>query len=217
MRDNPFHSFVLFLTGQLPDQISAGGMRWVTVAMYWVLLVLGLWIAVFNWRKDREQRTFHHASVAALRFLFAGFWYTGSLWKLPLPVSLGFADWMEKTVKSSSFAWHSAMMRFFLDHVTIVGPLVYMLEVGLAATLMLGLMNRLTNIVGALFVTNLLIGLFNEPSEWVWTYVGLICTQFMFAAAQSGRSLGFDNIVAKRLIGFTAQNTPLVKALRLVS
>ena len=45
MRDNPIHTFLLFMTGQIPDQISAGGMRWVTVVVYWLLAIAGVGIA----------------------------------------------------------------------------------------------------------------------------------------------------------------------------
>ena len=61
-------------------------------------------------------------------------------------------------------------------------------------------MVRLTGVVAALFTLNLLVGLYNDPTEWPWTYVGIICTHGMFAATQAGRSLGFDNLLAKRLV-----------------
>ena len=65
---------------------------------------------------------------------------------------------------------------------------------------MLGIAVRLAGIVGVLFVLNLLIGLYNDPTEWPWTYVGIICAHGMFSVAQAGRSLGVDNLLAKRLI-----------------
>src|SRR5271156_5408041 len=69
MRDNPVHTFLLFLTGQIPDQIAAGQMRWVTVAVYWLLAVAGIGIAVFNWRRDTTQRSTHHLLILAMRYL----------------------------------------------------------------------------------------------------------------------------------------------------
>ncbi len=65
---------------------------------------------------------------------------------------------------------------------------------------MLGIAVRLAGIVGVLFILNLLIGLYNDPTEWPWTYVGIICAHGMFAVAQAGRSFGIDNLLAKRLI-----------------
>jgi hypothetical protein len=152
--------------------------------------------------------------VCGLRFVGAGFWFAGSLWKLPLPVSQGFQSWMEMCVKYSSFQWHSDFMNFFLGYITVVGPLVYLLEVAFCASLMLGLMVRLSNIVSSLFILNLLIGLFNDPTEWVWTCVGLIISFTMFAVAQAGHSLGIDNLLAKRLLPLAEQDTPLIRAAR---
>ena len=51
-RDNPIHTFLQFLTGQIPDQMALHGLRWITVGGYWLLLVGGIWIAVLNWRRD---------------------------------------------------------------------------------------------------------------------------------------------------------------------
>lgn len=217
MRDNPINGFFTVLTGQLSDQVSAGALHWPVVILYWLLLVAGLAIVAVNWVRDPSQRTARNVFVAFLRFVLAGEWYTGMLWKLPLPVSLGFQDWMEQTVKYSSWQWHADIMQFFLDHIVIVGPLVWLLETCLAASLMLGFLTRISNAVGALFVFNLMIGLFNAPTEWVWTYVGLIGTYSMFSIDRVGRSLGLDNIVTKRLLPIVAADTPLLRAVRWAS
>lgn len=79
-------------------------------------------------------------------------------------------------------------------------PLVYLLELFFAASLMLGFMVRLSGILAALFVANLLIGLYNDPTEWPCTYVGIITAHVMFAATQAGHSLGLDNLIAKLLV-----------------
>ena len=91
-------------------------------------------------------------------------------------------------------------MQLLLDHLALVQPLIYMLDVFFTASLMLGFMVRLTGIVAASFTLNLLVGLYDDPTEWPWTYVGIICAHGMFAASQAGRSLGLDNLLAQRLI-----------------
>ena len=207
MRDNPIHTFFQLLTGQVGDQVALGGvLQWYTVVLYWALLVGGSAVAVVNWQRDPAQRTFFHVSLFAMRLIAAGCWYLGSFWKLPWPVSSGFRFWMESTVKFSSFQWHADLMQVFLDHIAIAQPLVYLLEVGFAVSLMLGFMVRLSGIVVGLFTLNLMIGLYNDPTEWPWTYVGLIFTHWMFAAAQAGRSLGLDNLIAKRLVSVPVLN-----------
>jgi uncharacterized membrane protein YphA (DoxX/SURF4 family) len=101
-----------------------------------------------------------------------------------------------------------------VDHIAIVQPLVYLLEVFLTASLMLGFLVRFSGIVAALFTINLLIGLYNDPTEWPWTYVGIICAHGMFASAQAGRSLGVDNLIAKNLLPVFAGRNPLLTAAR---
>src|ERR1700733_14667305 len=129
---------------------------------------------------DATQRTGTHISIYAMRLVSAGMWYLGSLWKLPLPVSGGFKFWLENTVKYSSVHAHSALMQVFLDHISLVQPLVFLLETALAVSLMLGFMVRLAGVVGALFILNLLIGLYNDPANYPGTCVALISPLWIF-------------------------------------
>jgi hypothetical protein len=214
MNDNPFHTFFQFLVGDIPDQLSLGTLRWFTVALYWLILVPSLIIAVYNWRRDPEQRTINHLSIFAMRMVAAGMWYLGTLWKIPFPIASGFRYWLAQTAKFSSFQIHADIMQFFVAHVAYVQPLVYMLEVFFTASLMLGFLVRFSGILAALFTINLLIGLYNDPTEWPWTYVGIICAHGMFAAAQAGRSLGVDNLIAKNLLPVFVGRNPVVRAVR---
>jgi hypothetical protein len=217
MRDNPIHAFFQVLGGNIPDQLSLGGYRWFEVALYWVLLIGSLAVAYTNWRMDATQRTGTHLSIYAMRLVSAGMWYLGTLWKLPLPVSAGFKYWLGNTVKYSSFQAHASIMQVFLDHIAVVQPLVFLLETAICVSLMLGVAVRLAGVVGVLFVLNLLIGLYNDPTEWPWTDVGIICAHGMFAVTQAGRSLGVDNLLAKRLIPGLRYNGPVARALALAS
>jgi len=217
MRDNPIHTFFQVLGGNIPDQLSLGGFRWFEVMLYWVLLIGSLAVAYTNWRLDSTQRTGTHVSIYAMRLVGAGMWYLGTLWKLPLPVSAGFKFWLKNTVKYSAFQAHASIMQVFLDHIAVVQPLVYLLETALAVSLMLGIAVRLAGVVGVLFTLNLLIGLYNDPNEWPWTYVGIICAHGMFAVAQAGRSLGIDNLLANRLISGLPYDGVLARAIAVAS
>ncbi|GAB0114897.1 hypothetical protein [Acidisoma sp. C75] len=217
MHDNPVHTFFQFLTGGIPDQLSLGGLRWFTVLLYWAILLGSLYVFSLNWRRDPSQRTLTHVSIYLMRVLAAGMWYLGTLWKLPLPVSPGFHYWLGQTVKYSSFQIHADIMQIFVAHIALIQPVIYLLEVFFTASLMLGFMVRLSGTLAALFTLNLLIGLYNDPTEWPWTYVGIICTHGMFAATQAGRSFGIDNLLAKRLIPGLRYDGPLARALALAS
>jgi uncharacterized membrane protein YphA (DoxX/SURF4 family) len=201
MRDNFFHTFVQLLTGQTGDQINLGPIgAALTAAFYWSVLIAAFAIAVANWRIDAEQRTVKNLGNAAMRLVMSGMWYLATLWKLPLPVSGGFKYWLGQTVKFSSFQWHADIMQVMLNLIAITNPLVYLLEIGMTLALGLGLATRLAGWVGALFLFNLLIGLYSSPSEWPWTYVGIMFTHLLFAQVRVGRSLGLDNLIAKGMV-----------------
>ena len=215
MRDNPIHGFFQLLTGQIGDQLAlASPLRWFTIVIYWLLLLGAFAVATHNWRRDPAQRTTYHVGLFLTRLVLAGMWYLGSFWKLPLPVAGGFKFWMESTVKFSSFQWHADIMQVFLDHIAIVGPLVYLLEVSFAASLMLGIAVRLSGVVAALFTLNLLIGLYNDPTEWPWTYVGIIVAHALLATNRAGLSLGVDNLLTRRLAPYATGPHVTARALR---
>jgi hypothetical protein len=56
MHDNPIHAFFQVLGGNIPDQLSLGGFRWLEVVLYWVLLIGSLAIATPNSRLESTQR-----------------------------------------------------------------------------------------------------------------------------------------------------------------
>ncbi len=206
-RDNPIHSFFQVMTGQIHDQLALGASRWLVVVLAWALFFGGIAVAARIWMKYPEQRTAHHAGVFAMRFVAAGMWYLGTLWKLPWPVAHGFKDWLTNCVTYSSFQWHADIMQVFLNHIAIVQPLVYLLEVFFAASLALGFAVRFTGIVAALLVLNLLVGLYNDPTEWVWTYVGIASAHGMFALSSAGQSLGLDFLLRRERV-FAAGSYP---------
>jgi hypothetical protein len=89
-------------------------------------------------------------------------------------------------------------MQFFLTNIAFVQPVIYLLEVFFAASMAFGFAVRLSGTLAALFTFNLLIGLYNDPTEWVWTYVGIICAHGMFAASGAGQSLGLDFLFRRK-------------------
>jgi uncharacterized membrane protein YphA (DoxX/SURF4 family) len=198
--DNPLHTFLQFMSGNIPDQVSLGDGRWFTIALYWLLLIGSLSVAYLNWPLDPRQHTVRDVGVCGMRLLMAGMWCLGTLWKLPLPVSSGFQFWTSQIVKFSSFHPQAVVMQLVLDHIALVQPLVYLIEIYFTASLMLGLMVRLTGVVAALFTLNLLVRVYNDPTEWPWTYVDIIRAHGMFAANHADFSLGLDNLLTRRLI-----------------
>jgi hypothetical protein len=212
MREDPLSTFLVFMSGHNPDQMHLGDVaRWYTLAMYWALLIGSLAIAYWNLREDPSQRTVRHVSIFLMRLLAAGMWYLETLWKLPGSVTSGFRFWLDQTVKFDAYAAHARLLQVLADHIGGVQPLVYCLELAIAASLMLGLFVPLWGTVAALYVVNLFLGLYNDPAEWPWTYAGLFCAHGMFAAARAGQSLGADALILRRSASRSACAGPLAR------
>ncbi|MFZ0504979.1 MAG: hypothetical protein WAM44_14765, partial [Chthoniobacterales bacterium] len=84
-----------------------------------------------------------------------------------------------------------------LEHYHFFAPQVYILEVLVALSLVIGLFTRLGAVLGALMAINLWLGLYRSPGEWPWSYFFLIIMQIMFLVQRPGRSLGLDAILLR--------------------
>lgn len=218
VRENPFTTLLVFLSGHNPDQMHLGeAARLYSVALYWMLLVGSVSIAVWNLRADPWQRTFRHASVFLMRMLAAGMWYLETLWKLPGHVTPGFRYWLDQTIKFDAYAAHAGMLQVLADHIALVQPVIYGIELLIAASLMLGLFVPLWSVVAVVYLVNLFLGLYNDPAEWPWTYMGLVCAHGMFACAQAGQSLGADAVLERRTASDRVREEVLARVSRLES
>ncbi len=181
MRPNPLTDVVAFLTKP----------EWPT-AVYWLLLLGSVLIAVRAWRRDPAQRTTRHVGIFVLRLLVGALWWEQSLWKVP-PNYDGLVYWMKQMVDHATTLAQSALVRdVMVPNIGLIGPLVYLAEVAVAVSLMLGLLTRLGAALGALMALNLWLGLYSAPGEWPWTYFFLIVIQCLFVLDPPGRSLGAD-------------------------
>jgi uncharacterized membrane protein YphA (DoxX/SURF4 family) len=172
--------------------------RW-PIYLLWLLLLAGIMIAAYDLKRDPAQRTFKHLWIWIARVLLGCMWWQQTLWKLPPFKESGLRYWMEQMVKYAAFEFQSDIVKnLVLPNYYAFAPIVYSIEVIVAATLILGLFTRFGGVLGALFAINLWLGLYNQPSEWPWTYFFLILLQFTFGFLQSGRSLGIDAILARR-------------------
>ncbi|MDQ2801682.1 MAG: DoxX family protein [Pseudomonadota bacterium] len=186
-RPNPIQDVVGFLTG----------LEWTTFA-FWLLLIASTVIAVSAWRRDPSQRSARNIGVWLLRLIIGIMWWQQSLWKIP-PNYDGLIHWMKEMVDHASTSLQSALVdQFVLPHIAIFGPLVYLVEVAIGISLMLGVLTRLGALLGALMAVNLWLGLYSPPGEWPWTYFFLIVIQTLFVIDPPGLSLGADVLINLR-------------------
>ena len=192
MRVNPFWDVLQFLFEA----------KWTTV-VFWALLVGSGAIAAVAFRRDPGQRTPGHLWMFAARLIIGAMWWQQSLWKLP-PTYTDRADgtgglryWVGEMASHAAFALQRDFAReVVLKHFSLFAPQVYLGEVAIAISLMLGLFTRLGAAMGALMAVNLWLGLYRAPYEWPWTYFFLVVVNVTFAVFRAGRSLGLDAVFA---------------------
>ncbi len=197
MNPNPASDVVGFLTQP----------GWMT-ALFWLLLVASIAIALFALATIPEQRRGGHAARWVLRFLIGAMWWQQSLWKLPPYYTdhpeqpfgdTGLAYWMKLMGQHAAIPLQADFVNsIVLPHFYLFAPVVYAAEVLTGLSLMLGAFVRLFALIGALQILNLWLGLYSAPGEWPWTYFFLLLLQLVFALHQYGRGLGVDAILAAR-------------------
>jgi len=193
MPPNPFTDVWHFLTATTNDYLHQGSWRYLILALFWALLLVSIFMAVRNWQEDPTQRTGRHLGIWLARVLIGCLWFQGMLWKLPLPVSDGLQYWTEQESTSAAFEFHRTFLKdAVLPHMTIFGPIVFLAELVFAGSMLLGLAVRLVGVLAFIYVLQLWLGLYANPSEWPWTYMCLALLMFLFALEGAGRSLGLD-------------------------
>jgi len=193
MPTNPLTDIRHFLTATTNDYLNQGGWRYLLLALFWVLLLASIAMAVRNWQQDPSQRTGRHLGIWLVRVLIGIMWFQGMLWKLPLPVSDGLQYWTGQESTSAAFELHRTFLKdVVLPHMTIFGPIVFLAELVFAGSMILGLSVRFVGVLAAVYTLQLWLGLYGNSSEWPWTYMFLALLMFLFVVEAAGRSLGFD-------------------------
>jgi uncharacterized membrane protein YphA (DoxX/SURF4 family) len=187
MRPNPFDDALRFLTQP----------AWFTV-VFWLLLLASIVIAVVAWRGEPTQRTARHLSIWGLRVLVGTMWWQQTLWKIP-PNFAGLKYWMQQEADHAAIALQGELVRdIVLPNLAVFGPLVYLVELIIGVTLLLGLYARAGAMLGLLMGVNLWLGLYSAEGEWPWTYMFLVIIQAMFVIDPPGRALGADVLLRER-------------------
>lgn len=199
MKTDPFTDVWLFLIGAQPDQQKLGAGGYALTALFIALLVASAFIARANWQADPAQRTAGHLWTWLFRVLMGSMWFQGAIWKLPLPVSSGLQYWTEQMAENAAFPFFGDIVRtVMLPNLAVADPLIFLAEIGLAVSFILGLFVRPVAVLGALYVSGLWIGLYRHPAEWPWIYVFIAIVHGMFAVNAAGRSLGLDATLERR-------------------
>jgi uncharacterized membrane protein YphA (DoxX/SURF4 family) len=192
MRPDPLHDAVQFLTQP----------AWFTV-VFWLLLAASVVIAVAAWRRDPAQRVPRSFGIWVLRVLMGAMWWQQTLWKIP-PDFAGLRYWIGQEVDHAAIPLQGDLVgSIVLPNLWLFGPLIYLVELAIGVSLLLGLFSRAGAVLGLLMGLNLWLGLYSAPNEWPWTYMFLLMIQAWFAIDPPGRVLGAD-VLLRRARGWAA-------------
>ena len=214
MRTNPFYDAWLFLMGQTEDH-QKSGVGYLLTALFLALLIASLLIAWRNWREHPTQRTGEHLATWFMRVMIGSMWFQGSLWKLPLPVSEPFRFWTGELSNFAAFGWHRGFVtNVFLPLLPLINPLVYLTELLLAVSFILGFLVRPFAAIGMVFVLHIWLGLYHHPHEWPWLYIFLVFVQGFFLVHGAGRSLGLDALLSRKPSAPFAEDGAIIRLYR---
>jgi len=179
-----------------------------TAAIFWLLGLASVVIAIYAFSTIPSQRRLTYIYDWIFRFLIGAMWWQQTLWKLPPAYTdhpeqpfgeTGLAYWMGVMGKSAAVpAQADFVNNVVLPHFYLFAPVVYLLEMLTAVSLILGIFVRFWGIIGALQILNLWLGLYSAQGEWPWTYFFLLVLMLIFALHRYGRRLGLDAIIAAR-------------------
>jgi len=119
----------------------------------------------------------------------------------------GFPQYLQGYVQGSAVSFYRPVLAMLIPHVVFFGYLVGIVELVIAASMILGLWVRPISVVGALFVLNLFLASWWEPGHGVplWRYFGaeldtipLFFLFLIFYAADAGMTLGLDDRLRNR-------------------
>jgi thiosulfate dehydrogenase [quinone] large subunit len=108
--------------------------------------------------------------------------------------------WLQQDVAHAAIGLQADFVaHVMLPGIGAFGPIVYAIEAGIGASLMLGLFTRGFALLGCARAANLWLGLYSAPGTWPWTYGLLLIVMALFAVDPPGRSLGLDAVLRRRL------------------
>lgn len=218
MRTDPIENMLEFLTGMSSFHVQAGAQGYVMVPLFYILLIASVVIAWRTWQRDPTQRTIENLVTWFFRTMIGIMWFEGSVWKLPLPESGGFAYWVDQMAAHAAFGIHRwAAAEIYKPILPVLNPAVFLTELAMAASFMLGFGVRLMGVVGMLFAFHLYLGLYRHPAEWPWLFFFLIFVQGYFVLYAAGRSLGLDHRFRQATTGFFAGRSGLAALYRRAS
>ena len=141
--------------------------------------------------------------VSVARMIIGVLWLYALRWKLPPAFDGGsersLEDWLILEVEHPAFGFYGSLIeKLVLPNLTLFSWLVFLAELLVGLSLVLGLFTRLGAALGLLLSLNLGIGLLEVPGEWPWSYAMLAMWHGLFLVGAAGRVWGVDGLIRSR-------------------
>jgi uncharacterized membrane protein YphA (DoxX/SURF4 family) len=142
-------------------------------------------------------------TIALVRILTGGIFFLFGEYKVAGPgfAHGGFQQYLAEYISTDALSFYRpVLVHIVLPHAVALGYLVGVLELAIAASLILGIWVRPMSVIGALYMLNLIFSTWNAPGPGVvWRYFGAeldhIPLLFLFAifyTARAGETWGLD-------------------------
>ena len=143
--------------------------------------------------------------LAFVRIAMGLMWFQQTLWKLPPNFGRegdegGLWHFLKLEVAYPTFGFYKSFVEnVIMPNYTVIGYQVYFGELFIAISLVFGLVTRLGALMGTLMGLNLLVGLYNVPGEWWWSYAFIVLLDLVLLVTTAGRTLGVDQVLRSTL------------------
>ena len=201
---NPLNDLVAFLTANSSAFDALGAARYVIIITFYALVIVSIILAASNLRHDRAQRSASLLWIWLTRVLVGCLVFRAMLETLPFGPDNALHGWVEQMAGRAAWPQVSgAISDVILPHFGLVNPLVFLLEFGVAAALILGLFVRVAGLVTLIAGLGLWLGLYGErpgdPAVWSWSFLLFAMVGGYFTLLSAGRALGADAWIRRNI------------------
>ena len=144
--------------------------------------------------------------AALLRIIVGLLWVDNLSWKKPPNFGAddgsGLYHFTKLAIDYPVFPPYSSLVKnVVLPNFGFFGWIVFLLEIGLAVFLLLGLATRLWAVIGIVQTVAIFLSVGASPNEWKWSYFLMAGAHLALLGFAAGRVWGLDALLRKRIAG----------------
>lgn len=142
-------------------------------------------------------------TIAAARIAVALLWIQNVNWKRPPDFGRSANRGLYKFTNDAVLHPVVAPFTWLVEHIILpnfvfFGYVTLLVEFGLGAFLLAGLLTRLWAVVGIAQTAAITMSVLNTPNEWHWSYFLMMLAHFVLLATAAGRVAGLDGVLRPR-------------------